>query len=70
MADTATCANCKNAPDWVHDDPGALPVNYCDSCLPWFLRPRAVDGSLTKYVAPKPAKKAAAPAPDPEPESE
>jgi hypothetical protein len=47
------CANCNNKPVWVHDDPGALPVHYCDSCLPWFLRPRAVDGSLTMYVAPK-----------------
>lgn len=49
-----TCANCTQDAAWVHDDPGALPVAYCDGCLPFYLRPRAVNGSLTKVEQPEP----------------
>lgn len=57
------CADCTQDAVWVHDDPGAVAVPYCDSCLPWFLRSRANVGNLTKApekVAPKAAKKVAA----------
>lgn len=42
------CADCTSAAVWIFDDPGALPVPYCDDHLPTWLRKRAVDGSITK----------------------
>jgi hypothetical protein len=42
-----TCANCGGDAVYVFADPGALPISYCDACLPEFLRPRADLDDLT-----------------------
>lgn len=39
-----TCANCSNAADYTHADPGVNPVHYCAVCLPAWLHNRAFLG--------------------------
>lgn len=51
------CANCSTDAVWVHDDPGALPVYYCDGCLPQFLRARIATGTLNRVPAAEPVEK-------------
>jgi hypothetical protein len=36
-----TCANCTEEAIYTVADPGANPVNYCGSCLPYWLQDRA-----------------------------
>lgn len=50
------CADCTEESVWVFDDPGALPVAYCEHCLPLWLRPRAINGALRKVERPEPVK--------------
>lgn len=58
------CADCGATAVWTFNDRGALPVQYCDRCLPKFLRPRARAGQLDKVVVEQP------PALEPEPVEE
>lgn len=49
-----TCADCCSPAVWLFNDRGALPVQYCDKCLPRFLRSRARAGQLSKVVVEAP----------------
>lgn len=40
----AKCANCENTGLYRMADPGVNPVNYCNVCLPPWLRTRADEG--------------------------
>lgn len=48
------CADCGSPAAWVFDNKGALPIEYCDRCLPTYLRSRAKSGSLTKAASSDP----------------
>lgn len=47
------CADCGEKSVWIFNDPGALPVAYCEHCLPLWLRPRAVNGTLKRVEQPE-----------------
>ena len=57
------CDNCFENAAYTCADPGVNPVNYCENCLPMWMRERAEDGhfplvkEIVEPVAPK--KKAA-----------
>jgi len=38
------CDNCSNTAVYTSADPGVNPVNYCNGCLPHWLRARADAG--------------------------
>ena len=40
----AKCANCENTALYRMADPGVNPINYCNVCLPSWLRTRADEG--------------------------
>lgn len=48
------CADCAEKSVWVFADPGALPVAYCEHCLPLWLRPRAINGTISRVEHPEP----------------
>lgn len=45
----AKCANCEETALYRMADPGVNPVNYCNLCLPSWLRTRADEG---QFLAP------------------
>ena len=57
------CDNCFENAAYTCADPGVNPVNYCENCIPMWMRERAEDGhfplvqEVVEPVAPK--KKAA-----------
>ena len=40
------CANCVEEAVYLLNDPGANPIEFCNYCLPAFLRDRATAGQL------------------------
>jgi hypothetical protein len=47
------CSDCGASALYVFDDPGALPVLYCETCLPQPLRVRVAQGTLNRVSQPK-----------------
>ena len=41
------CVNCPNPAHYSVVQPGVLPADYCNNCLPKRLQPRAMAGQLT-----------------------
>jgi len=58
------CDNCQRDAVYTCADPGANPVNYCQSCLPSWLQERADAGHfpLVEAIEEKPSKKKDTPA--------
>lgn len=52
------CDNCDKNALYTNSDPGVNSVNYCDSCLPYWLQVRAEAGQfpLVEPVKEKPEK--------------
>ena len=60
MTTKVQCTNCDNDAAYTNSDKGITPVNYCNDCLPAWLRDRADLGHfplVEKIEAPKAAAK-------------
>lgn len=61
------CVNCEKEAVYTKADPGANSIDYCATCLPSWLRDRALLGHFKLRELPKaPKKKAAAEEPSDE----